>query len=111
MVDHTPGPWRIVADDDPISGDVSVVGPQHVCGENGPTQYIATLHGYTDDSVEFNSTNAALVSAAPDLLAALKALHLQALQSTVNSQSNEWGQEALHMALHAIAKAEGRHHA
>jgi hypothetical protein len=49
--------------------------------------------------------NACLIAAAPDLLAALKALEIQALQSHVNEHSNEWGREALGMARAAILKA------
>jgi hypothetical protein len=101
MVDHTPGPW---------AWKVGV--------DAGQRQYrLSPGVLVTDDTDgtpwgdEIDQANARLTVAAPDLLAALKALHLQALQSTVNSQSNEWGQEALHIALHAIAKAEGRHHA
>ena len=46
--------------------------------------------------------------AAPDLLAALKALLIQALQSDVASPANEWGREALAMATAAVAKAEAQ---
>lgn len=42
-----------------------------------------------------------------DLLAALKALQLQALQSP-DLLSTEWGQEALALTQAAIAKAEGK---
>jgi hypothetical protein len=52
-----------------------------------------------------SSGDARLIAAAPDLLAALKALEIQALQSDVNEHSNEWGREALGMARAAILKA------
>ena len=41
-----------------------------------------------------------------ELLAALKALQIQALQSNVND-GNDWGREALGMTRAAIEKAEG----
>ena len=41
-----------------------------------------------------------------DIYEALKALRLQALQSDVNDDSNEWGKEALEMARAALDKAE-----
>lgn len=43
-----------------------------------------------------------------ELVEALKELHLQALQSTVNDPSNEWGCEAIEKASALIAKAEGQ---
>lgn len=49
--------------------------------------------------------NMHLIAAAPDLLAALKALHLQALQSDMNNPADEWGYEAIQLATAAIAKA------
>jgi len=47
-----------------------------------------------------------LFRAAPDLLAALKKLQLQALQSP-DLLSTEWGQEALELTRTAITRAEG----
>jgi hypothetical protein len=47
------------------------------------------------------------MAAAPELLEALEALRLQALQSELNSPANEWGWEALQLANAAIAKATG----
>lgn len=43
-----------------------------------------------------------------ELVEALKELHLQALQSTVNDPSNDWGREAIEKATYLIAKAEGQ---
>lgn len=40
-----------------------------------------------------------------ELVEALKALHIQALQSNVNSPANEWGEEALSMSLATLKKA------
>jgi hypothetical protein len=49
--------------------------------------------------------DANLIAAAPELLEALKACHLQMLQSNNNS---EYAEEANQLAIAAIAKAEGR---
>lgn len=40
-----------------------------------------------------------------ELVEALKALHLQALQSSVNDKSNDYGCEALDLAYAALKKA------
>ncbi len=50
--------------------------------------------------------DSSLNAAAPDLLAALKALERQALQSP-DLIKTEWGRESLAQARAAIAKAEG----
>lgn len=92
-VKHTPGEWFVWSD----HNGVYQVGPsinlkvasiwKPVLGDAG--------------------TNARLLAAAPDLLEALKALRLQALQSDLTSAANEWGREAIAMANAAIAKASG----
>lgn len=97
-VAHTPGPWFAE----------QKVGRGHwlTTGAPGHHDYIAMVCRREDEAEE--DANAALFLAAPQLLAALKALHLQALQSTVNDPANEWGAEALEMSRAAIAAAEGR---
>jgi hypothetical protein len=98
---HTPGPWkwwtscswrRLRHDDRGKSVDVLMpcVAP------DGQPDIIVS-----DDDMP-------LIEAAPELLAALKALQRQALQSDVNDPANEWGREALELASAAIAKAEGK---
>lgn len=62
-------------------------------------KYIVADNLYRDDAL--------LIAAAPDLFAALAALHKQALQSSVADPENEFGQEAIAMASAALAKARG----
>lgn len=91
---HTEGPWSLINIEGklcPASGRMSILT---VVYEDG-----------RDFAAVYNDADAHLIAAAPDLLEALKALELQALQSNVNSTSNEWGREALDLARAAIAKA------
>lgn len=70
--------------------------------------YVVDKHGLCiscDD--EYKLEDAALISAAPELLEALLMLQKQALQSELNSPNHEWGLEALAAARAAIAKALG----
>ena len=80
---HTPGPWRVNA---PASV-VSIDG-LHVCDVNG--------YGATD---ERKRADAVLISAAPDLLAALEYI--------MAWDSNWTVEQARTMARAAIAKARG----
>ena len=94
---HTAGPWSI---DRQEPGELWIAGD----GRDHPVCMV-TAAGFV---TERDEADARLIAAAPDLLAALKALELQALQSNVNSPSNEWGREALDLARAAIEKAEGQ---
>lgn len=90
----TPPPWHYYPRGEGfIIRSKSAQGP--IAGVNGNRPIVGA------------EANARLIAAAPDLLAALKALQLQALQSTVNDPSNEWGQEALAMTRAAISRATG----
>lgn len=106
---HTPGPWILGAD-----GEKIITNYRDEHGnmteanwlKGGWAKSVCTIrHGNWMARGEPES-NARLIAAAPDLLAALKALQLQALQSSVNNPANEWGMEALALAHAAIAKAE-----
>ena len=81
---HTPGPWT---EDLPHE---QILGPdgQIVVYELNTNEY-----------------DAHIISAAPELLEALKACQLQMLQSNNNS---EYAEEANQLAITAIAKAEVR---
>lgn len=97
---HTPGPWAVAA----RKWQIATQGPA--------TEWLATMPHSASDGFGLTdvgeiAANARLIAAAPDLLAALKALQLQALQSSVNDPSNEWGQEALAMTRAAISRATG----
>ena len=77
-----------------------------------PTSEVLALVPYSDRTPKAHAecyADARLIASAPDLLAALKALHLQALQSELNSPANEWGYEAIELATAAIARAEDSH--
>lgn len=92
---HTPGPWTFDHDWHRLPTVLGADG-RHVC-----------LIEKKREIAECKA-NAALIAAAPDLLTALKALRIQALQSSVADPANEWGREALALTSAAIAKAEGR---
>jgi hypothetical protein len=55
--------------------------------------------------VEAVNSHAALKARVAELEEALRALRLQALQSSVNDPANEWGLEALHQANAALSHA------
>lgn len=88
---HTPGPW-----DDASKYDI-VDSVRIFAG----THYIATV-GNSDDTRAQTQSNARLIAASPDLLAALKALALAAVK--------DLGDDApeIRAAIAAIANAEGR---
>jgi hypothetical protein len=90
-----------------------------IYGVDGPDLRFATVTGLTKD--EARRVLAALDGESDPRLAlldeavkALKALELQALQSSVNRPSNEWGMEALGMTrsvlarIDALEKGEGK---
>jgi len=76
-----------------------------ICG----TTIIAGAFVYDTDGKKISNyrDNARLIAAAPELLAALDDLYLQALQSDVAAPSNEYGAEALDRARAALAKVRG----
>lgn len=89
MSARTPGPWETSVNDE---------GQWDVCAEGGGDM-VADL----SDCPENAEGNARLIAAAPDLLAALKAMFADACDCgpDVHCRSCELG-------LRAIAKAEGR---
>jgi hypothetical protein len=91
MSGHTEGKWN-VSPARGADGEFLIVG-----GEGKQFGLIAAVSEVGD---------AHLIAAAPEMYEALKALQLQALQSTVNDPANEWGQEALDMAR-AVLKSIG----
>lgn len=98
---HTPGPWAYT--EAAITGDRGI----HAEGTGIFAEAFADIRRACENNTAEAEANARLIAAAPDMLEALKALRLQALQSNVNSAANEWGLEALAMANAAIAKASG----
>lgn len=97
---HTPGPWEFKT---AANGDNGILAE----GTGVFAEAFAEIRHGGENARDEALANARLIAAAPDLLAALKALRLQALQSTVNDRANEWGMEALGLARCAISKAEG----
>ena len=100
---HTPGPWRYQP------GFLTVYTCSH--GETGITQAIAKpLDGNGDFNPPTMEANARLISAAPDLLEALKdAVSSLEYVNTHHPEATGCGvrQERIEAGLKAIAKAEG----
>src|SRR5690349_11938399 len=99
---HTPAPWRFLP-------KVGYIMGTDKPGPFGPgVVQVGTVGAYRDkELLQFSKerwdADGRLISAAPDLLAALKALQLQALQSELNSPAHEWGYEALALTQATIA--------
>jgi hypothetical protein len=93
---HTPGPWRV--------GDAAhtIFGPKQADGSLAVT--IASVAG--NARVEDYRANARLIAAAPDLLAALKAV--SAIAEHGPSVVDALGFQNVRAIRAAIAKAEGR---
>lgn len=96
MTGFTKGPWQ-------SDGSVGV----YRAGDTNDISNLVALV-YSSDLKMNLADNARLVSAAPDMYEALKALWTQAVQSNVSDPANKWGEEALSLARAALAKAEGR---
>lgn len=102
---HTPTPWSFKTDrttgDCGIYADgtgifVEVFSDIRSAGENSRAEALANAEFILK---AVNSHDA--------MLAALKALQVQALQSNLNSPAHEWGWEALGMTRAALALAKG----
>lgn len=103
-VTHTPGPWRLLVGDE---GDFILHGDSPE--PHGQNMVICSRNIGTPNSAE-GIANARLISAAPDLLAALK--HAIEVDTEWRSRHGEYRrtpeyQESYDMAIAAIAKAEG----
>lgn len=96
---HTAGPWRVFTS----TSGFRLIGIGELNGTGVADCGFGVWRGGSEEAM----ANARLIAAAPDLLEALEALRLQALQSDVNNPANEWGREALAMAHAAINKARG----
>jgi hypothetical protein len=92
MAAHTPGPWETGNG----AGEVVLAAKR-----NGARQRIATFYIANDSAESF--ANASLVAAAPELLAALKAVQSQCAGHCDEFSGNVW-----RIADAAIARAEGR---
>jgi len=98
---HTPGPWKVVATVDPIHGanptTYQVVG-KGTKGNFARCPFVAST-GYHEDS----ESNARLIAAVPDLLAACKTF----LACDGGFTRAQW-LGAVRQAQAVISKAEGR---
>ena len=90
---HTPGPWSFY--------DCAAYGSHITRGGIGG-QMIASVQPYVGISADAYKANRALISAAPDMLAAL-----EAVATWVNQKPQPHPFDAWEMARAAIAKARG----
>lgn len=98
---HTPGPWEAVGN--------LVRSPMHQPeGLPRGVQIVECMDGYSQPFTEEAKANARLISAAPELLAALQAV-LHDCEDLDMVPSNEPGREksAFDLAIEAISKATG----
>lgn len=101
---HTPGPWQLIIDaDNGLLREVAAPCHEHQdCGKTivfirrDPTQPLQSSHG------EHMAANARLISAAPELLEALKRIRDLDINCSQQEDKAAWDQ-----AHAAIAKAEG----
>lgn len=104
MSKHTPGPWFWeMHNRDQYSDNHIVIGR---IGNDGIPETHATVRAGCEEVLESGNliANANLMTAAPDLLAALKRLMMQVV---ITSEPDS----AFMEAHNAIAKAEGKDHA
>ena len=90
MSKHTPGPWQTSIDGERVLDNTE--------------SFVANCKP-TDSAFPMNKANARLIAAAPELLAALKVLTLDA---AVKSWLEAHDPKAIEQARAAIARAEGR---
>lgn len=105
MSKHTPGPWRAYFHED-YPGQMQIgAGEIGGSGDEFDEWCIAATFG-SADGTENGEANASLIVAAPDMLAALKAV-----RSELDAMSGNWTEGMSNFAQQAdvaIAKAEGR---
>jgi hypothetical protein len=102
---HTPGPWR-------VRGGAASVYAYDIVGPKGEDiGYANPTDGADEATVYPVAENARLMAAAPDLLAALKALTDSYTRLVNSGDCGFWDPETetpIQDARAAIAKAEGR---
>ena len=107
---HTQGPWRVLDFSTGSRGFIAVVGPSQVAEHICDVFPFGSRPGCNKRELEQHLANAHLISAAPELLAALKAIvcEIRAYQSPECDDEGAPGAAELKAADAAIAKAEGR---
>jgi len=100
---HTPGPWRI------STLDARTVGPERDLTAHGTTvTQLQAVARVTERGIE-SDANARLIAAAPELLAALKAIVAVLQKEAPGTRLNHHSYDTIGAQAHAaIAKAEGR---
>ena len=100
---HTPGPWIIEGIESPVYGSNGAPVANGI-GIGTQSRHVATVYTGGRNAAVINHANAALISAAPDLLEALKAARnrIIALSPMGFTAPELWSIDQ------AIAKAEGR---
>lgn len=106
MSKHTPGPWKVATTYKLAQRGAAEIVPWN---DQGRTLALTqTVKGYSPDE---SLANARLISAAPDMLAALKWLADSASASQESPEAREWHTKdvwhGIELARAAIAKAEG----
>ena len=105
MTKHTPGPWMVESD-----GKEDATVTAFTAVHHNPV-YICRVYGEgvlarAGDSTEERAANAALIASAPDLLAALRELLSECIDT--DGSLLRPTQYVVDRASAAIAKAEGR---
>lgn len=109
-IKHTPTPWvvdgfkiRAANDTEGTNGrGIAETRVQH----NIPLNRHPSAFARQSDTNKANAAHIVkCVNMHNELVEALKALHLQALQSNLNSASNDYGMEAIDLAHSALKKA------
>jgi hypothetical protein len=107
QVKHTPGPWHIETG---IEGCARCVaeGGRATVGIIGANDRTICYDAYHDSYANLTAADAALIAAAPELLAALKALLAYVEDDNPGAaKADAWVAGLCDAAREAIAKAEG----
>lgn len=107
---HTPGDWIVKSHS--IGGDMLRIGPADVTSGRGAVVALATSQGDTPEARDLQNANACIVSAAPEMYAALRGA-ADAVCSLLCPSVYKAGETLRHSPAceavsAAIDKAEGR---
>lgn len=102
--EHTPGPWTVVPDPDEEGRLLEISAPCHEHPDCAKTIVFGSRSSLRSSTGPNTMANAYLIAAAPDLLAALRAILTDSPETGFTGLTLE-NARAAHAA---IAKAEGR---
>jgi hypothetical protein len=113
MSKHTPGPWQVMNDYDGATIVVANVDGETFSDGTSTFSYdfVCDTYGDGDDDSRSKAVaiaNARLIAAAPDMLAALKAMDAALCDGFGTQAARMAGRKALIAVRAAIAKAEGQ---